>query len=678
MEHSLCKRLAFLISMFYPPADRLRHRSSGSGLRRPDVFLGEPVFSGGPGESLVRIFTTRRMSATVLGFLLAALPLRGATPEELLFEDIPTVVTPARAPQHPWEAPASVDVYTAQTIEDWGVRSVADLLRRVPGMDVRQFGRYHQVGPRGTANVLHIYNVLILLDGVPVNDPLLGTFDLGPDFPVDTLQRVEVVRGPGSSLYGANAYAGVVNLITRTGSSDPGTRVRGAVGQGGLGLLSVTSGEPSLDGERLVSVRGLTMEAREQHAVNDNDWYDDLDALATVRSGRLDGTAWVSDSKQGRPYVDLAPDPLGYHTNETRFLRMRWRLDASEKQDLALCLHGVTQRGTFPGATPDDRVGYEGDRVGLDLQFVHSHGPGRRTVAGLEYTDKSGSWADVGGDQDSYERAAFFQEELPMGPDWRLTLGARVDDDSIFGTNLSPRVTALRTANPRRTVRVSWGRAFRAPTYSEQFIDKIFPSVPVNIHALGNPNLQPEEVTSFEAALMARPSKRLQWSLTLFRMNSSNRIGSLNTLNPLVPELVTQVVNGGGGTTRGIEAVVTRSMSERSRLTLAYTWQDPRNDADETLPYAPRNTANLTLTADLADRWRAFLGVRAVSERTTDFHAGAVPAGYATVDLRLARPISPHADVALTVYNLADLDYYETFAYPMPGRAAVVEFISRF
>jgi len=320
---------------------------------------------------------------------------RAGTPAEtMFFQDIPTVITPGRVPQKPWRAPSSCEVVTAESIRRWGCRSVADVLRRLAGVDVRKAGWQTEIGPRGTTSTKCVSHVLVLLDGIPVLDPLLGRFDLCVNFPVDLIEQVEVVRGTGSSLYGANAFSGVINIITKTASDRPDGELRQEIGSYRTTRTNLTLSHPSQQTEWLLGLRGFFTDARDAHAVNDNDGLNDRDAFANVSRGRGRVMAYTSRLSQGRPLNEQDADPVDYVENDDTYLRASYRLVERPGMGLVVDVYANRQDGTYPGGgVPGrpDRVVFDTDRQGTKLELTRDLGRRRTLVGGIEYARKAAS-----------------------------------------------------------------------------------------------------------------------------------------------------------------------------------------------------------------------------------------------------------------------------------------------
>ncbi len=155
------------------------------------------------------------------------------TDEELLFMEIPVVVTASRMEQIVTEAPSSVSIITAEDIKKYGFRTLADILRSVRGFYTTYDRNYHYIGVRGFSRPGD-YNtrVLLLVNGHRINNNVYDQASIGTDFPldVDLIDRVEIIRGPGSSLYGSNAIFGVINVITKRGQDFKGAEISGKAG----------------------------------------------------------------------------------------------------------------------------------------------------------------------------------------------------------------------------------------------------------------------------------------------------------------------------------------------------------------------------------------------------------------------------------------------------------------
>ncbi len=159
--------------------------------------------------------------------------LASVSEESLLFQEIPSVYGASKFEQKVTQAPSSVSIVTSQDIKKNGYRTLADILRSVSGFYVTYDRNYNYIGVRGFGRPGD-YNtrVLLLIDGHRTNDNIYNQAAIGTEaiLDVDLIDRVEIIRGPGSSLYGSNAFFGVINIITRRGRDLKGTEVSGEAG----------------------------------------------------------------------------------------------------------------------------------------------------------------------------------------------------------------------------------------------------------------------------------------------------------------------------------------------------------------------------------------------------------------------------------------------------------------
>ncbi len=625
-----------------------------------------------------------RLSGSILiliSFLFLSTFTLADCPEHVYFQDIPSVVTPARIPQRPWHAPSTVKVVTAEKIKKWGARSVADVLRRIGGIDVRKYGRGHHIGPRGTATTQHIINVLVLINGVTANDPLLGDFDMGPDFPVEMIKQVEVVRGPGSSLYGANAYAGVVNIVTKRAEDVPQSNWQTEVGPNNFLDTSFLYSSPSMKKSWIIGARGEFTDARDRHAVNNNDEFRDRDFWFTLTEDKAEFFGYLSELDQGRPGNTLDSDTDDHIGTANQYLRGTYKIRQESHESLICHVYNNEKDGYFKSGDPAlTKVRYDTNRFGINLQGTRENRKDGTLVAGIEWAGKKAEWRDIGGKVDSHESAFYVQQELRNVNAWTFTIGVRLDHDSTFGSNLSPRFSALRDMGHGRTFRLSAGQAYRAPNYSEQYINADIGTAQVGpftmpLRAQGNRDLEPELISSIEAAIAHNVSATMRYDLTFYYNRSKDRIDRQVTIPGAF--VLAQPVNEGRSIARGVELDMRKDINEKTTLGFNYTFQRVYDkDTDETLLYAPKHQINFHVEATLPCRWSAYWLTHYVSDRRGDFQDSL--GSFVVHDLRLARAVSKTVSFAVNVYNLFDKEYAESDAYPMPERTATFETTIKF
>ncbi len=563
------------------------------------------------------------------------------------------VVSASLAAEEREDVPASATVIDRQEIEARQALDLPELLATVPGvLPVRAGspGQQTSVFTRGAESD----QTLLLWNGIPLNDPFFGGINW-QFVSLDGVERVEIVRGPFSALYGSNAVGGVVQVFS-------GSRQGGIVnlegGEDGYlrgGLAAGTDlGRLRLD---------TTGSIRRGDGELANDFYDAEEAMAralwTLAPGASLGVlARANDSDKGIPLSGGQPTLRRRITWREREVAVPFRL---ERGAWEIESHASRTRFDNRFRDPDDPFGpidsaTESEALRGRAVATWTAGPGLWIAFGgdwerLEATNRSGSFTQLdGATQRTW--AAFGQASYGRGP-VRVDLGLRRDDNDAFGGETSLRTGAVFALAQNTRLRASYGESFRAPSLGDLF----FPF-------FGNPDLQPERSKSYELGIEHEVGG---WRLAVTGFESRQR--NLIDFHP-----VTFVsVNIGRARMRGVEGEVglRRGIFMAS---LNGTWLDAEDlDAGEPLRRRPEHTASLLLTARPGD-WIFNLEGRYVGERPdvdeVTFLVRDNPS-YERVDVaarwRALSWLSPYARVE----NAADEEYEEVLRYPAPGRTLI-------
>jgi len=581
-----------------------------------------------------------------------ALSAVSASPALSSYSDT-VVVTASLEEEETGDLPISISVIPSLEIEERQAPRILDLLRTVPGLDVVQQGspgKFTSVFLRGTNSS----QTLVLWNGIPLNDPSFGGFDWAF---LDTagVERIEVVRGPTSALYGSEAIGGVIQVLTRDGGTATDLRLeaggdghrRGSLGSGldlGAAHLDLSAAVLREDGE--VS----------------NDFYDGDDAVARLSwSARSDleiqGIARWNDSEVGLPFDFLgnpSPRQVSDRTSVEIAVPVAWAARGWEVE-----AHVLQHDSDLDTRDPDAG----------SFSFVDSQRRGARLVVTRLVNDRfwiaggsdwereevtTGSTFGSGLREDAQRTwSAFAQLHGSMLEDTARPLsfeaGVRQDDNDAFGSETSLRTGLAWEAGPGLRLRASYGEGFRAPSLGELF----FPG-------FGNPDLEPETSESWELGL---DLDRGRWRFTVAAFDTD--LEGLIVSGP--PSFLP--FNVGRAKVRGVEAeaaVSRRTVSAR----LQTTWLDTEDlDTGEELLRRPRWRSSLVLTWRPAPEWTVTSVARWVDERLD--LGGVVLDSYTTLDLagawQLHRRVEPYARVE----NLFDEEYEETAGFPAPDRRFV-------
>ncbi len=595
------------------------------------------------------------------------------TEDELLFMEIPTVVTASRKPQPINEAPASVFVVTAEDIKYSGALSIPDALRLVPGIDVFSITvRNQSVAVRGLPGDVYSSKLLVMIDGRTVCWDVYGTV-LWETLPItlSEVDRIEVIRSPVSSLYGSNAVSGVINIITRrpeqidglemsiTGG-EYGTMAGSAVfGRAGKRLALRLSGEYNATDEWSGSDEPAgTLERFNgflQYRINDK-------ATVALSGGRLhtEGQKYFPDELVGTVSLTGNSDYVQADAAVGRWLlrsflrredsRMRWvRTGLDERWVTFLVDAGLEH--SFDIAQLLSVVwgaNYRYNGVDANSVIPEDHG---QNLFGL-----------------------FADAELHVGV-LRANAGLRYDWHPLTHSRVSPRASIALTPNPDHTIRLSGASAYRNPTYVDAYVDfaqviDTFVGIPINFRVAGAKDLKPEQVFSTELSYQSTWLRRLSADLSLFyRYYTHLYQAHLDTIYAPQFEVVRTPVDDrtahGCGGELALNGRVTDWLAATGSYTTQYLWADEQTGGEGfgAVRSGPRHTLRAGLRAKLRGAW-AGVSVH-WSDRTTwsiedtllQAHTQKLP-GHTLVNASLGYEYK-NAEISVAVFDLFDRWYYE-------------------
>lgn len=508
------------------------------------------------------------------------------------------VVTPTKTPLSFSQVGASVTVIDRADLEIRRTRLVTDILREVPGLAVNQAaqtGSLTQVRIRG-AEANH---TLVLIDGVEASDPQTNEFDFGQLLSAD-IERIEILRGPQSMLYGADASAGVISITTRRGRGAP--KLDGSIEGGSYRTYNArTNLSGSID--RLdynlslakLSTAGVEV-TRQSEGGHENDQYQNetlsfklgadlirdlgpVDGLEVIVSGRRTWSEGQADNQDfavtglafddDRPFENM--QSFGHVDADLSLLDGRWRN--------ALGFGYTAHRNEFEGA--QHRFA-DTDKWRLDFQTDVI--PIEPVTLSVGY-DLERNWDNRTGIQNAtiHARGYWGQVQIDLFDRLHLTGGYRHDNNSFFGTANTYRFTAAYSHLETGTkLRAGVGTGFSPPSFSEIF----FTPSPFFV---ANPNLQPEEIFSWEVGVdQSFWDERAIVGLTWFRNDIENLIAFDGTVFPFT------LNNLASSRSFGIEAFGTVRPTDRLSLNLSYTFTDSEDSTGQALIRRPRHLASVT------------------------------------------------------------------------------------
>ncbi len=566
--------------------------------------------------------------------------------------ELPEVEVAGKRPQLPSTTPASISVLTADEIARLGALSVADALRVLPELRIKDSGGPGSpttVSIRGSTST----QVLILLDGVPLNRPDQASVDLSL-LPIQNVERIEVLRGPFSAIYGSAALGGVINIVTR---SAPQISLSSRVGSFGLAGNTLSVG--GRQGDLTYLLQGILNSsggfAPDTDFSNSTEmarlrWRTGDDASLSLTLNRL----WHSVGTPG----PLPSQDLLARTWEGRTLvDLSWRSGRPDGPGAFLRLYVLDDDVNF--ASPG--IAFQSEDTanlwGAQAQIILAPWPGHLLTGGVEYqgqtiahTDNSpAAFTNLGSDL-----AVYVQDDWQIAPGVLLSAGVRGDAFQTFGSQVNPRIGVVVVLSDQVVVRAGAGRTFRAPTF-----DELAPAF------FGNPSLQPETAWAYDLGVEYALAPGLALRLTGYYTDATNLITSAPPL--FVPMNVGHAIVTGGSLE--VEGRFAAQWVVRANVTLQRA-RDAATNLD--VIYVPRQQANVELSYEVTPGTALTAIATYVGDRFAD-PANTTPVlGYWLVGVNATWALGEGYALTAGVNNLFDVAYQESLGFPEPGRTVFV------
>lgn len=464
------------------------------------------------------------------------------------------VVTASRYSQDPLRAPSSITIVTAEDIRTSGATSLPQVLRQVPGIDVMELSAGNQELSIRGFNRRFSNKVVVLLDGRSVYQDFAGA-TIWAYIPVtlEEIERIEVVRGVGSALYGANAFAGVINIITRQpGSPEGQNAITGSLGDpeywrgaivldGRDGNLAWRASAGTQHVARWANQANLEERPDLSTNVEDPDtaldvrtanaqveWQFGPRGLVSAHAGISDGITdtvgpfalrdfWV-DWRAALLRMDVAGGPFLVRSTFTRF-------------------DGAPGNWTWPTGGVNSESTLTNTLVGVEGSgdWVLGDEDQHRLTVGAGYTHKEIDWGFLDGPHAEDHFYGLLQGDAAFGP-VVASAALRLDQHPLVGLTPSPRLAAIVRVDEGRALRVSGGTAFRTPTFMESYLSMYLPTATVDgvlVHSTGNPELEPEQILSGEVAYLEQATESFRGELVGY----VSQINDLIDIGEVVPDV---------------------------------------------------------------------------------------------------------------------------------------------
>jgi len=586
------------------------------------------------------------------------------------------------------DAPSSVTIVTADEIQKYGYRTLADILESTRGFYVTYDRDYSYVGVRGFGRLGDSNNrILVLIDGHRINDDVFGEPYLGTEFPVDVdlIERVEIVRGPSSSLYGAYAFFAVINVVTRRPPQLKGVELsfapasfgtyQGRASYGGQyrGIDMMLSGTFYNSQGPTLFFPQFDSPATSYGVTRNTDYESFQHVLATISFHGFTLQGLYSARDKGVPtayYGALFNDSQTQNYDHHQYLALsyqhslgeNWALTAQTSYDQARLQAPVGYlTGLSDESTTVDTYSFRGNwwdsEVKVSTTLLEKH----KVALGTEITDNlrqdQGDYTAIGNvftsvPASSVNWAVYGQDEFAILHNLSLSAGVRYDHYSSFGGTTNPRLGLIYHAFHATTLKLLYGTAFRAPEPFELTPD-------YGAFFDNNLQLQAETIRSVEGVVEQGFGEHFTLSGSVFR-NSINNLIDVET-NPSDNEEMYE--NSGKAVAAGVEVELDGHLANGLQGRASYSYVNAEQPTtQQTLTNSPQHLGKLNVSYPMV-RQRLFASLDAQYTSPVQTLAGSAVSGFSVLNFTLlGHTLGNHFDLSGSVYNVFNKKYFD------PGR----------
>ncbi|MGJ0481816.1 catecholate siderophore receptor CirA [Pantoea agglomerans] len=647
---------------------------------------------------MVKIKFAPAVKAGLLAQLIAAaMPAMAEDASEVQENEEQMVVTASSIVQNLKDAPASISVITREDLQKKPVQNLKDVLKEVPGVQITNESDNRQgVSIRGLGSGY----TLILVDGKRVNSRNAvfrhNDFDLSW-IPAESIERIEVVRGPMSSLYGSDALGGVVNIITRKvgtqwhGTLSTDTTVQEHRDRGDSGNGNFFASGPLVDDLLGVKFYGALGKREKDQASS---------ASGSTGQPRIEGYT----SRNANVEFSLTPDKDQDITFGYGMDRQDRDSDTLDKNRIERENYSLGHNGRWGVANTELR--FYGEKIenknaetitsknnSLDGKVVIPLGDYAQflTFGGEYRNDKLEDAVNMknGGSTQANQYALFLEDEWHIFENLALTGGVRMDDHENYGVNWSPRAYLVYNATDTITMKGGWASAFKAPSLLQLSPDWLSSSCRGSCSVVGSKDLKAETSESVEFGLYYAGEEGLledvTASATVFQNDIDDMITVIRTANRNLAQTyqnfagfdasgnpIFRYYNVNKARIRGLETELGLPVTDKLNLKLNYTYNDARdrsNGGNKPLSELPFHTSNATLDWKPLEDWSFYLSANYKGKSRTVTDGNATPGGYTIWNTGGSYKVNKAFKIRAGVLNLTDKDLNrDDYSYNEDGR----------
>ena len=577
------------------------------------------------------------------------------------------IVTATRTETLVSQLPDSVTLVSRAQIDQQKATTIFEALRSVPGLNIQKsgsIGRQSEMTIRGSSTS----QVLVMIDGVQVNSPTTGTFNFA-NLTTDNIERIEVVRGAQSTLYGSDAMGGVINIVTKKGKGKPKFSIRSEFGtlertynesistSGSLKKFHYTVDLTRIDSDG----RGAdddydktNISSRLGYEINEK-----IDIETTMRYNDsmvgIDDRAFKQDPNRSSQNEDFNMNSI-FNQSLADWWSHRLKFSFADSDLLS-----VDKPSPGTSETASSRFRLDTQIYTGNWQHTLKYKDIDTFVAGFEFENQT---ADNGDFKEALiNRGWYFQNQLKLWDRFFFNAGVRIDDNNTFGKDVNPKFSiAYHLKETGTKFKANYGKGFRGPTLNQLF----FPD-------FGVPTLDPEESESydlgFEQYLL---EDKIFFGVTYFNNRFSNLIQSVDTGG-----FVFRAQNIGFVRTEGIEAEAVIKPFDGLTIRGTFTKTNTRDEAKKELRRQPRKQGSVNVNYSFLEKFNINVDETIVGNSRDGTNGGGItPTGRPTIrtntgvhklDAALSYDYSEHLQLYTRVENLLDIQYDEVLGFRSAG-----------
>lgn len=633
----------------------------------------------GPGAALLAVL----LVSTLFAVRAAESPassktnLMDLTLEQLMEIKVDSVTGASGYEQKVSLAPSAVTVITDDEIKKYGHRTLAEVLRSARGFYATSDRNYTYLGLRGFDRPGD-YNsrFLLLVNGHRLNDNVYDSAFVANEFPLDLdlVDRVEIIRGPSSSIYGNNAFFGVINVVTKQGRDLTGVEASGAVGSFGSYLGRFTVGKKYSDevevllsgslydsaGPERLFFPEFNTPAQNNGIATKADYEHFFNLFGSLRLGDFTLEASFHDRRKGIPTASFGTvfgDRRANTVDRPAYVDLKFERNVAADWELTARAYFDSYRyvGEYPYAAVLNKDQSTGSRVGVDTQLTGKILDRHTLTFGVELRDNlqqdqfncdlpTGT-INLNEQRDSYNAGVFGQAEISLLTNLTFNAGLRFDHQSQSLDRVNPRLGLIYAPVEATTMKLLYGTAFRAPNVFEQYYS--YPG-----SAKANPGLRPEKIATYEVVAEQKLPAGLQFSASGYYYHINDLINAwLDSTGQTVYRNLSKV------DTHGVELELQGHWAGGLRGRASYAFQETADSMSRRLSNSPKHLAKFNIIAPL---WRdkVFSGLELQYQGRVRTLTGNTTGAFWLANLTIfSREVVKGVELSAGLYNLFDTRY---------------------